>query len=230
MTNIFPLFPLVPKWCNTKPLKVPNLWVSLLECICFGFLPHIPNIPQVTTLIPYSNKPISPFVTKKEDLQILSMWLTFQHAWTQTSPSLHRNKRPLWSTSAEPLPLHSDHCQTGTPCTTIPPKCLQEQELPALLPQSAIAQTHKCTPPLQNPTHSRHNHKNKASEFALCPWAFSHINKNEWVELVCSYNVYSWSPAVSWKKTETSPSRSSHANSLERLLAWNYLIYAAEED
>jgi hypothetical protein len=32
------------------------------------------------------------------------MWLTFQHAWTQTSPSLHRDRRPLWSTSAESLP------------------------------------------------------------------------------------------------------------------------------
>ncbi len=52
-------------------------------------------------------------------------------------------------------PLHSDHCLTGTSCTPIPPKCLQEQKLPASLPQSAITQTHQCTPPLQKPTHSR---------------------------------------------------------------------------
>jgi len=33
--------------------------------------------------------------------------------------------------------------------------------------------------------------KTKPQSLALCPWAFSHINKNEWVELVCSYNVHS---------------------------------------
>jgi hypothetical protein len=32
------------------------------------------------------------------------------------------------------------------------------------------------------------------------------------------------------RKPKTRPSRSSHANSLERLLAWNYQISAAEED
>jgi hypothetical protein len=43
-------------------------------------------------------------VTRKGDPQILSLWLTSQLHWTQTSLSLqHRNKQPFWSTLAESL-------------------------------------------------------------------------------------------------------------------------------
>ncbi len=48
-------------------------------------------------------------------------------------------------------------------------KHLQWQELLALLPQSAITQAHKCTIPLQKPSHTGQNYENKASEPTSCP-------------------------------------------------------------
>jgi len=57
-TNKFPLFfNLKMVWHN--PPRSPNMWVSLPKCKFSWFQPHIPNTPQIATLMPYSNKRIS---------------------------------------------------------------------------------------------------------------------------------------------------------------------------
>ncbi len=48
-------------WHN--PPRIPNMWVSLPKCKFSWFQPHIPNTPQIATLMPYSNNCIrSPII------------------------------------------------------------------------------------------------------------------------------------------------------------------------
>jgi hypothetical protein len=165
-----------------------------------------------------SKKPlVKSFVTKKEDLQILLIWLTIQHAWTQTSASLHWSQLTslidfcrvspftLWSLTDKDF-MHTN--STKNVCRS---RSFQLYSLSLQLHKHTNAQYLYRSHLTQDRTT-----KTKPLSQPLVPELLVILTK--WMSRTCLLLQCAFLESYrNPKEHQNQPSRSSHANSLKRL-------------